>query len=194
MPPSHHRRTIRLNGYDYTLPGAYFVTLCTWRRECLFGEVVKGTVRLTELGHIVMEEWNKSKIIRKEIRLFDKEFVIMPNHIHAIVWIMDTVGAHGVRPDDVRPDGVHPIDDPIGQGAFHAPLQRRPRSLSSFIAGFKASVTSRANSELNMTAIWQRNYYEHIIRNDAEHKRIDFYITNNPANWQADDENPGKSP
>ena len=98
----HNRRTTRLPGYDYTLPGAYFVTLCAWNRECLFGEVVGGEVELSPIGRIVQQEWLKSKEIRQEIRLFEDEFVVMPNHLHGIVVIIDeksipvhkSVGAH----------------------------------------------------------------------------------------------------
>jgi putative transposase len=186
-PEIHHRRSIRLKGYDYTQPGAYFVTFCTYRRDEIFGEVINGETKLSGLGEIVRGEWLRSGEVRKEIRLFDDEFVVMPNHVHGIVWIVDTVGADGVRPDD-------------GMGAYHAPrpvrpdasLRRAPRSLGSFIAGFKASVTSRAGRELNMTGIWQRNYYDHIIRNDRELNNIRWYILNNPLNWQLDRDNSRK--
>ena len=75
----HRRRSIRLKRYDYTRPGAYFVTLCAWQRECIFGEVVTGGVRLLDLGRIVLNEWLRSMNFRREIRLYDDEFVVMPN-------------------------------------------------------------------------------------------------------------------
>ena len=178
-PEIHHRRSIRLKGYDYTQPGAYFVTFCTYQRDEIFGEVINGEMKLSALGEIVREEWLRSAEVRKEIRLFDDEFVVMPNHIHGIVWIVDTVGADGVRPNMERADAIR----------LDVSLRRAPRSLGSFIAGFKASVTSRAGRELNMTGIWQRNYYEHIIRNDRELNNIRWYIINNPLNWQLDRDN-----
>jgi REP element-mobilizing transposase RayT len=198
-PDTHHRHSIRLKDYDYTQAGAYFVTICAWRQECIFGEIVAGEIRLSPLGNLLYEEWFRSANIRKEIRLHEDEFVIMPNHLHGIVWI---VGADGIRPgttpapppvgaDGIRP-GVVPRDD--GDGASLAPLQRAPRSLSSFVAGFKASVTSRARRELYMPGIWQRNFYEHIIRNDADLQRIEAYIRTNPQRWEQDQLHPLASP
>jgi REP element-mobilizing transposase RayT len=187
-PNIHHRRSVRLKGYDYTQPGAYFVTFCAYQRDEIFGEVINGEMKLSALGKIVHEEWLRSAQIRKEIRLFEDEFVVMPNHGHGIVWIADTtVGADGVRPDLERAHGTRPNIQT--QDARRASLRRAPRSLGSFIAGLKASVTARAGRELNMTGIWQRNYYDHIIRNDREWNNIRWYITNNPLNWQLDRDN-----
>lgn len=148
-PNIHYRRSIRLKGYDDTPPGAYFVTFCTYQRGEIFGEVIDGEMKLSALGQIVREEWLRSEEIRQEIRLFDDEFVVMPNHGHGIIWIMDTVGADGVRPN-----------------------MREGAALRSFMAGFKASVSSRARHELDMTGICQRNDYEHIIRSDREWNNI----------------------
>ena len=174
-PDIHHRRSIRLKGYDYTQPGAYFVTICTYQRAEIFGEVINGEMKLSPLGEIVRQEWLQSAEIRKEIKIFENEFVVMPNHVHGIHWIVESVGADGVRLTK--------------QDARRASLRRAPRSLGSFIAGFKASVTSRAGRELNMTGIWQRNYYDHIIRNDRELNNVGWYIVNNPLNWQLDRDN-----
>ena len=199
-PKIHHRRSIRLKGYDYTQPGAYFVTFCSYQRDEIFGEVINGEMKISVLGKIVCDEWLRSAAIRKEIRLFDDEFIVMPNHGHGIIWIVDTtVGANDVRPEDgIRPnDGVRPNDvgvDGIRPGlqkpdAHRVSLRRAPRSLGSFMAGFKASVTSRGKNELHMTGIWQRNYYDHIVRNDIELNNIRWYILNNPLNWQLDRDN-----
>ena len=189
-PDIHHRKSIRLKGYDYTQPGAYFITICTYHRDEIFGQIVHGEMKLSPLGKIVREEWMRSAEIRKEIRIFEDEFVIMPNHLHGINWI---VGADGVRPeDDVRPNAERAQaqrPDVQGQDARRASLRRDPRSLGSFIAGFKASVTSRAGRELKITGIWQRNYYEHIVRNDRELNNIRWYILNNTMNWQLDRDN-----
>ena len=215
-PQIHHRRSIRLKGYDYSQAGAYFVTICAWQRECLFGEVVAGEVRLSALGMIVREEWMRSGEIRKELRLYKDEFVIMPNHVHGIVWIIGADGncpegggaslapvhggmdhAVGVGADGIRPDGIHPDGNrPEGEGASLAPeqLRREARSLSSFIAGFKATVTSRARRELNISGIWQRNYYEHVIRDEVDLRRIEDYIQNNPLRWGQDQLHPQASP
>ena len=87
-PEIHHRRSIRLKGYDYSQPGAYFITICTHERECLFGEIVNDEMILNDYGKIVYEEWFLSAKIRNEIELYENEFVVMPNHIHGIVWII----------------------------------------------------------------------------------------------------------
>ncbi len=211
---NHHRRSIRLNGYDYSQPGAYFVTMVTQNRAEIFGQVVDGEMKLSALGQIVHDEWMRSIGIRKEIQLHDDEFVIMPNHLHGIVWIVNPVGADGVRPETIEPNtqGARraplqcPQQEPVGancvrpetinpntQGARRAPLPRpqlSPKSLGSFISGFKASVTSRARRELNMLNVWQRNYYDHVIRGEGEFQKIWNYIDDNPHRWQEDQLHP----
>ena len=169
------RRSIRLRGYDYARAGAYFVTMVTHGRACLFGEVVDGEMRLNLFGRLVREEWFRSVEIRCEIRLHPAEFVVMPNHIHGIVWLTDTVGAHGRAP--------------LLRGG---PLRRAPRSLGSFVAGLKSSVTKRINTlqQAPGVPVWQRNYYEHVIRDEKSLRRVREYILNNPARWAFDEENP----
>jgi len=116
-PSRHRRRSIRLRGYDYTQPGAYFVTICTHNREPLFGKVVAGEMVLNAWGRIVREEWFRSAEIRAEIELFPDEFVVMPNHIHGIIWIVgDMIGVQrrctpikpsgGVTPNNVTPGSL----------------------------------------------------------------------------------------
>ena len=90
MKPRYHRRSIRLKGYDYTQPGAYFVTICTHGRKMLFGRVVDGEMALNEFGEIVREEWFKTAQVRPYVRLYEDEFVVMPNHIHGIIWIVES--------------------------------------------------------------------------------------------------------
>jgi REP element-mobilizing transposase RayT len=175
-PDIHHRRSIRLKGFDYSHAGAYFVTLCTQKRECLFGEIANGKVALSPYGQIVKEEWVRTAEIRKEL-IMDL-FVVMPNHLHGIVFIHNNayrpVGAHGRAP--LRDNGS----------------QRKPRSLGAFIAGFKSVVTKRINVMRKKPAVpvWQRNYYEHIIRNENELIRTSEYILNHPARWAEDENNP----
>ncbi len=192
-PAVHHRRSVRLRGYDYAQAGAYFVTLVTQGRECSFGEIVDGDMRLNEVGEIARTEWEKSAAIRREIE--SDAFVVMPNHIHGIVVI--------VEPTAVGADGRPPLPDTasgIG-GHGHAPLRdapspnvppyRKPKSLGAFIAGFKAAATKRINEMRAMPGapVWQRNYYEHIIRTEKELETIRRYIINNPRRWELDEEN-----
>ena len=169
------RRSLRLKGYDYSQAGAYFVTICTQNRACLFGHIADGQMVLNEYGKIVRDEWLKSSEIRNEIEL--DEFVVMPNHFHGIAWI---VGVHEKCHNAVL--GAH----------GRAPLRREPRSLGSLTAGFKSAVTKRIN-EIRRTPgvkLWQRNYYEHVIRDENELNSVREYIINNPAQWDTDRENP----
>jgi len=175
--PQRNRCSIRLQGYDYSQAGAYFVTICTQNRECLFGEIANGEMRLNDAGRMVVHEWIKTAEIRDEIEL-DK-WVVMPNHFHGIVVIAGTVGAHGRAPL---------------QSSTHHGLYRPAKSLGSLMAGFKSAVTKRIN-EIRATPgtkLWQRNYWEHIVLNEPELNRIREYIHNNPAQWEQDSLNVGK--
>lgn len=182
-PEHHHRRSIRLPGYDYTSPGAYFVTLCTADRTCLFGDVVDGVMQLNEYGEIAQREWLATAEIRREVEL--DAFVFMPNHAHIALWFIANVGADG------RPPLPTDRDSSVGaQGP--APLRRAPRSLGALVAGYKSTVTKQINILRNMPGadVWQRNYYEHIIRNDRALNAIRAYITDNPVRWEWDTYHP----
>ena len=173
----HHRRSIRLKDYDYTQNGAYVVTICTHGRESLFGDIVDGEMRLNDFGRIVEEEWWRTETIRPEIEL--DAFVVMPNHIHGIIVIIDggDVGAHGRAP--LQKPGV---------------AYRPPRSLGSFVAGFKSAVTKRINAQRDTpnAPVWQRNFYEQVIRNEFTLNEFRGYIVTNPGRWADDRENLAK--
>jgi REP element-mobilizing transposase RayT len=164
-PEKHHRRSIRLRGFDYATAGAYFVTLCSFDRACLFGQVVEGVVRLSSAGQIVQEEWLASAELRTEIAL--GEFLVMPNHLHGIVHILATQNGPPM----------------LCRGAWP-----QPRSIGALVAGFKSSCTKRINEQRNHpgSPVWQRNYYEHIIRDAADYERIAEYIAINPLRWDTD--------
>ncbi|MBI4498242.1 MAG: hypothetical protein HY689_10120 [Chloroflexi bacterium] len=169
----HHRRSIRLPGHDY-VGGVYFITVCAHDRACLFGAIENGTVTLSEMGQMVEEEWVRSAQIRSELTI--DTFVVMPNHVHGIVVLH---AAHA------------------GEGAgMRAPtlLLRRPRSLGSFIAGFKAATTKRINALRSTPGapVWQRNYDEHIIRTERAWGVIRQYIMTNPQHWEQDREHPDR--
>ena len=177
--PNYHRHSIRLPGHDYSQEGAYYITICTYNRQNLFGEIVNNEMILNEYGEIVRYEWYYSVHIRNEIELFENEFIVMPNHIHGIVRIIDNVGATGWSPTSWSP-----LQQQLGRP--HGPLKK---SLSSFVAGFKSSVTKQIN-QIRQTPgipVWQRNYYEHIIRDTDDLSRIRHYIANNPKNWNNDE-------
>ncbi len=174
----HHRRSIRLKGYDYAQPGGYFVTIVTYQRECLFGEIISTEMRLNPYGRIVEECWRAIPEHFQNVEL--GAYVIMPNHIHGIIFIRGAgeIGAAANPP-------------PVG--ARHAsPLPSHgtsPRSLGTIVGSFKSAVTHRLGREFRKANIWQRNYYEHVIRNETEWDKIHRYIESNPANWESDQEN-----
>jgi REP element-mobilizing transposase RayT len=165
----HRRRSIRLRGYDYGRAGAYFVTLCAHDRASLFGEIVDGVMRLNDLGRVVDSEWLKTPRMRPQVEL--DEYIVMPNHFHAILVVVDM--GRGVLP--------------------YAPTLRSPsRTVGAIVRGFKSAVTKRIN-QIRRTPglpVWQRNYYEHVIRNEGELTRIREYIVDNPSQWALDRENP----
>jgi len=166
-----HRSSIRLPGYDYAQPGGYFVTICTQGRACQFGEVIDGEMRLNHAGKIVEECWSAIPDHFPSVEM-DK-FTIMPNHIHGIL-VMCGRGTACRAPTAEQ---------------FGKP---RPGSLPTIMRSFKSAVTIRINQMRSTPGqpIWQRNYYEHIIRNDGALGRIREYIAYNPAKWADDPENP----
>ncbi len=177
-PDKHHRRSIRLKEYDYSLSGGYFITIVAWQRECLFGEIVGGEMRLSGFGEIARSEWFKTGELRQNVELLEDEFVVMPNHIHGIIWIKE--------------------DDTVGARRRRAPTEqfRKPvkGSIPTIVRAYKSAVAFSIN-DLRGTrgvSVWQSNYYEHIIRDDADRQRIRRYIESNPIMWADDKENPAK--
>jgi len=164
----HQRHSIRLKGYDYGQSGTYFITINTLQRVSLFGHIENGIVSLSETGRIVADEWTNTATIRKEISL--DEWILMPNHLHGIVIIKRSEQFES-HPDDSEPESPR------------TPY-RKPRSLSSFLAGFKARTTSRVKNLSIADSIWQRNYYEHIIRSERSLNLIRLYIQLNPIMWE----------
>ncbi len=183
-PQHHHRRSIRLPNYDYSRSGIYFVTICTHQKQCLFGEIDRGKMFLNQIGNIVRQEWLKSARIRKEIEL-DK-YVIMPNHLHGIVIIQN----NNDRKNAINNKGASLA--PLRNNVVDISRQRKPRSLSSFVAGFKSSVTKRMKTFCTQPnpPVWQRNYYESIVGDEQQLARIRQYILNNPQKWEEDPEKP----
>ena len=172
----YRRRSTRLKDGDYSRSGGYFVTVCTFHRTSLFGKIVNGRMELNDFGRIVENEWFKSSLIRREIEL--DAFQIMPNHLHGIIFIQENFNKL-ISGDSVGANG-------------RSPLQMKPKSLSSFISGFKSSVTKQINMLQGTPGqnIWQRNFYDRIIRNDDELHKIQEYIVNNPLKWELDKDNP----
>ena len=179
-PQKHHRRSIRLKGYDYTRQGAYFITLVTYHREPLFGEIVNGEMRLSAMGKIADEHWRAIPTHFPQAEL--GAHVIMPNHAHGIIKLNDR-GTIVSYPNAIS----YPNEATLEQ--FQKPVAG---SIPTIIRSYKASVTYRIQKELNSTGIWQKNYYEHVIRDEEDYKRIHLYIEANISNWPKDEENPIK--
>jgi len=185
-PDIHNRKSIRLAGYDYSTPGAYFITICTHQRELLLGNVRNSIMELNEFGRIARDEWMKTSEMRSNIKL--DEFVIMPNHVHGIIIIDDinddrgeTDGCRGtMHRAPTEPNKTTNTIQTIEQ--FGKPTSN---TIPTIIRGYKSSVTKQIKilNENPRLRIWQRNYYEHIIRDDQAYYRIREYIRNNPMKW-----------
>ena len=199
-PNIHHRRSIRLKGYDYSQAGLYFITICCQNRECRFGDVVNGKMQLNDAGTMVEKEWLKLPERFKNIQLHD--YVVMPNHFHAILEIVGATlevaqndgnaqNEHNAQNDDNienvdnaqkgQPQGIAPTDavknKTVGDmvGAFQSIVT------VEYIRGVKTLGWPSFNGKL-----WQRNYWEHIIRDEKSYQRISEYIINNPGEWPGD--------
>ena len=199
-PDVHHRRSVRLKGYDYSQAGAYFITVCVHNRECIFGKIENGKMILNDFGNIVADEWMKSAEIRDEIEL--DQFVVMPNHFHGIAIIVDisqqtrrgdrpVAPTWPIIPTSSAPQIAVASTSSKSQKTI-TPTGPAKKSIGALMAGFKSSVTKRINQIRNTPGekLWQRNYYEHIIRNENELNRIRDYIIRNPSQWDSDRENP----
>ena len=170
---THHHRSIRIKGYDYARPGAYFITVCTRNREFMFGAVVNGKMRLNELGRIVESTWRDLPNHYPNLKL--DAFTVMPNHVHGIIIITD-VGA-GLKPAPTNATNQQSI---------------RRHGLPEVVRAFKTFSSRRINALRGTPGvpIWQRNYYDHVVRSEETLNRIREYITTNPLRWALDRENP----
>lgn len=210
-PDIHHRRSIRLKDYDYSHSGAYFVTVCAWKKECLFGEIKNGEMLLSEYGEIVMKCWDGLPDHYQNVQL--DEFVIMPNHIHGIIVL--NVGA-GFKPARIAAAAQAAAAQAAAAQAAAAqaaaaridkaplaadagdknraglkPAPTKGHALPEIVRAFKTFSSRRINEARNTPGgpVWQRNYYERIIRDDRELHAIREYIRYNPLKWEEDDEN-----
>jgi REP element-mobilizing transposase RayT len=174
-PEIHHRRSIRLQGYDYSQDGTYFVTLCTHNRENLLGEIKNGEMILNEYGKIIAESWEWLGVQYDYVEL--DAWVIMPNHMHGIIVINQNGGGSGRGGSRTAPTRTAP---PV-----------KTKSLGRLIGAFKTVSTKRIN-QIRKTPgaiVWQRNYWDHIIRDEKSLRNIRNYIINNPLQWEEDENN-----
>jgi len=185
------RRTIRLQGYNYSSEGAYFVTICTHGRVCLFGEIAAGVMMTNAAGHIVEVIWNELSERFPDIE--PDEMVIMPNHVHFIVHIKAPVAVIPVGAiHELPPHELAPHELPLHELPPDARQSRKNRLLPKVVGYLKMNSAKRINKQRGTSGfpVWQRNYYERIIRNDEELTRAREYIANNPLKWDLDRENP----
>jgi len=173
MHEIHHRHSIRLKGYDYSQTGYYFVTICTRNRECVFSDVVDGKMKLSRIGQLVQIAWND--LLERFHNLELDEFAVMPNHVHGIIIIVEAGLAL-----------------PNQGAASSAPTKDISTRLGDVVRAFKSVSAINVNRFLSRLGVplWQRNYYEHIIRNEESLNRVREYIETNPLHWELDRENP----
>lgn len=183
----HHRRNLRLKDYDYTQAGAYFITLCTQNREHLFGSILNGVMQLNPAGKMVETIWREIPAYYK--RIFLDEFIIMPNHLHGIVILEDTTGYEDERL--INPSVIKDSSLLRGQPQGAAPTKRL--SLPDVVHRFKTMTTKRYADGVKQSQwlpfqgkLWQRNYWEHVIRNHTALAELREYICNNPLRWEED--------
>jgi REP element-mobilizing transposase RayT len=183
-PTIHHRKSIRLKGYDYAQEGFYFITICCQDRAQLFGEIMNGEMILNECGEIAENCWLEIPNHFPNVELH--KYVIMPNHVHGIIEIKFKSNVPSVIPSVASVASVGANN--------HSPLRTLQRSLprspsktiGSIVRGFKIGVTKWMRQYTNVYDVWQRNYYDNIIRNEQSYQRIANYIQNNPKNWKED--------
>lgn len=175
---TNHRRSIRLPRYDYTQPGDYFITICAASRQCIFGEITAKESRLSAspIGELVIDSWESIPLHFPSVIL--DEYVLMPNHLHGILKITECLEI-GTR-DPAMTTKVEDYGKPV------------PRSIPTIIRSFK-SIVSRRVIDYGLgigRPVWQRNYYEHVVRSELDLGEIRKYISENPAKWLVDPENP----
>lgn len=207
MMDNKNRKSIRIKGYDYNQNGAYFVTICTHNKQCLFGQVESGKMVLNKLGLLVEDAWRE--ISKHYESVLIDEFVIMPNHVHGIIWLQDRREQLGVinhAPIQI----AHEIDVGARLGVInHAPTpmsydanvgaqfiapktHKTQPTLGEVVRAFKARASQASKTALpvDSKALWQRNYYEHVVRGEPDLQAVREYINNNPQQWHLDRENP----
>jgi len=179
----YHRRSIRLKEYDYSSPGEYFVTICAFQRKCIFGNIINESVHLSHAGEIIKRYWEGIPKHYENVAL--DEFIVMPNHIHGIIVLTEPVGANSNPPNKINLVGA------IHESPLQTIRQRRNMKLSKIIGRFKMTSSKEINlmCQTQGIPVWQRNYYEHIIRDEKDFENTRDYIIHNPLKWFCDNDN-----
>ena len=184
-----HRRSVRLKDYDYHQAGAYFVTIVAQDRRCLFGDVVEGKMRLNPAGQMVQTVWDEMPNNYPNVET--DLFVVMPNHVHGVIVLEASrraCRASGGQPQGVAPTNPRSANHDVARSLSLPDVIHRFKTLTTqrYTLGVKEHGWFRFNSRL-----WQRNYFEHVIRDENSLNRIRQYILDNPAHWECDQENLG---
>ncbi len=179
-PEIHKRKSIRLKDYDYSKEGMYFITICTYNKEGLFGKIIDGKMILNNVGEIVKRELLKTNEIRKNVKI--NNWVIMPNHIHFLIEILGGFpSGKPLQNNSLKNVGVLPLANPEkNQNKLKA------NTIGSIVNQIKSKVTKEVRKETEIYSVWQRNYYENIIKNEEIYIKVSEYIENNPLKWEED--------
>ena len=184
IPNLHRRRSIRLKGYDYSQGGAYFITICTQNRECSFGDIMDGRMGLNDAGQMIERWWNE--LMGKYPHIKIDAYIVMPNHFHGIIIVGATLCG---RPEIINRQPHHQIGQPHRVAPTIGEIIDwfKTMTINEYIRGVKQHNWQPFHGKL-----WQRNYYDRIIRNEKELNQIREYIFNNPFQWAEDEYNPEK--
>lgn len=197
-PNIHHRKSIRLKGYDYSQAGLYFITICVQDRKCLFGEIIDDVMILNDAGKMADNEWKKIPIRFTNVQLH--EYIVMPNHFHAILEIVGAtlvVAPHykTVANEKEQPQGIAPTNELNANENVQSKTfpPAKPKTVGDIVGAFQSIATVEYIRGVKQWGwkpfngkLLQRNYYEHIIRDEQSYQRISNYIINNPKNWKGD--------
>ncbi len=188
-PEIHNRQSVRLKEYDYSQDGTYFVTICTRDKECFFGKIKNGKMFLNDVGEMARKYWLKIEELHDFVKL--GSFVIMPNHVHGIIIFDKTVGAsiYGALKHQVFINGNQGAMNraPTRMGGFAGAKNPMLKiSLGTIIRWYKGRCTFEINKKQSSFFGWQRNYHEHIVRNEESFEKINNYIIRNPLLWEKD--------
>ncbi len=184
MEQEYKTKSMRLKSWDYTTPWWYFVTISTHNHKNYFGQIISGEIQLNEIGKVTQYEWLKTAELRGNVEL--DEYIIMPNHIHAIVILNEDNISRNVTKRDVAR-----YVTTLRKNQY-SDISPSPKSLSSIIRGFKSAVKKECN-QLNYSFKWQPKFYDRIIRNEKELFNIRRYIQQNPLKWELDKGIPNNS-
>lgn len=171
--------SIRLQDYDYSQPGAYFITICTKNRQCIFGNIADGVMTLNDGGNVVQQCWSEIPLHYPNVSL--DAFVVMPDNVHGII-VINERGHVGPVSGTVEANNHSPLPSSMSPqpSKFHSPS----KTVGSMVRGFKIGVTKWFRKNTDIYDVWQDNYYEHIIRDENAFYRIREYIIRNPSNWK----------